>query len=64
MEKLSRSQVIQLAKTTGEVSGYDLSGLNLTYLDLIGVQFEGSSLKTGVTRAKIEGVKLDEGRPL
>jgi len=34
MESLSRSQVIQLANKTGNVSGYDLSGLNLTYLDL------------------------------
>jgi len=45
MEKLSQSQVIQLAKTTGDVSGYDLSALNLTYLDLIGVQFKRSNLK-------------------
>ena len=39
MEKLSRSQVIQLAKTTGDFSGYDLSGLNLTHLDFYAIWY-------------------------
>lgn len=30
MEKLTRKQVIELSKTTGDISGYDLSGLNLS----------------------------------
>ncbi len=40
MERLTRQQVINRVKETGDLSGYDLSGLMLSNLDLISVRFQ------------------------
>lgn len=45
LERLTRAKVITLAKEKRDVSGYDLSLVNLSKLDLIAVQFNDCNLK-------------------